>query len=635
MAPPPLRPVPEAIGSKRQFSPLGDVSVTDRVALLVVLLHLLPVWWVISGGGLYLDDLRAQAYARNQPFWPFIVSSNGTHFAPAPRVLDWLQATYAPLEHGPAILVTLLVHLLLGLVGWVVLRELVGSRPAALLPLGLLVLSPALLSATAWYRQTLTTTTAVVLVLAAQLAVVKLVRRGSWRWGALTVALIALGMAFSERALAGCALLVTTALLIPGPPWRLRVRRVVGVTVPLALLAAAYLVVYRTGPFDQGNTSDLTLSDAGSLLVRSIGTGLVPALFGGPWRWAPSGPALSIADPPVPLTVLANGILLLWIARRLLDGRTRTRAMIGLAMAVSYVLPIEVFVLVGRYAAFGSVIGADLRLFADCSVVLVVALAVIALGWRQDPTPSDQAARPSDRRNRRQADGPGAWLLATLLLIVAAGGAAVSWAAFAHRWHTNGTPQYVAALHDDLHRLDRVNAPPTTVLPGPIPDSVIPAWMQKEISTLDLVALIRPETELAVGQVNTRIVAPSGHLVPARLRTVGTFDTGEDNFCHHPQQPGAAAPLTIAANDVVAYKRDELIQVGLLVNDERAVDVEVLDDSGTAHPLAWPQPRVLQRGPYNFRLRVPYGVSVAAVRIQPASAGMCVVSVAAVVPEAS
>ena len=71
---------------------------SDRGAALVVLLHLLPVWWLVSGGGLYLDDLRAQAYARNQPFWSFIVGSNGTHLAPGARTVDWLQMQYAPLE---------------------------------------------------------------------------------------------------------------------------------------------------------------------------------------------------------------------------------------------------------------------------------------------------------------------------------------------------------------------------------------------------------------------------------------------------------------------------------------------------------------------------------------------------------
>lgn len=628
-------PDSRAEGSKGPFSPVGDLSATDRGALLIVVLHLLPVWWLVTGGGLYLDDLRAQAYARNQPFWPFIISSNGTHLAPAPRVLDWLQASYAPLEHGPAVLVTLLVHLLLGLVGWLLLRELVGSRPAALVPLGLLVLSPALLSATAWYRQTLTTTTTIVLVLAAQLAVLRLVRGGSWRWGVATVLLIAAGMTFSERALAGCSLVVATALLVPGPPWRLRARRVTGLTGALAVLAAAYLVAYRSGPFDQGDASHLSLGDAGSLLARSVGTGLVPSLFGGPWTWAPSGPALSVADPPVPLVVLANTVLLLWLARRLVDGRTRTRTMVGLTMAASYILPIELFVLVGRYAAFGSVIGTDLRLFADCFVVLVVSLAVVALGWREEPAPKVSAGRPAVRRNRRQVTRTGQRVLATSLVLATAAGGVVSWTGFANRWHSNDTVQYLATLRRDLHSLDRVGATPTTVLPGPIPDSVIPGWMQKEISTLDLVALIRPQTELAVGQVSTRIVGPDGHLAPAGLGTVETFDTGQDNFCHHPQQPGAAEPLTISADDVVAYKRDELIQLGLLVNDERAVDVEVLDDSGVAHALTWPQPRLLQRGPYNVRLRVPYGVSVAAVRIQPAAAGMCVVSVAVVVPEAS
>jgi hypothetical protein len=156
--------------------------------------------------------------------------------------------------------------------------------------------------------------------------------------------------------------------------------------------------------------------------------------------------------------------------------------------------------------------------------------------------------------------------------------------------------------------------------------------MQTEISSLDLVALLSPQTELAVGEPTVRIVGLDGHLVPGQLRTVQGFDPGQANFCHHPLQPDAKQPAVIRSPEVVSYKRDALIELGILINDERTVDVQVVGDDGHISPLAWPWPTKLQRGPYVARLRVPYGVNVAAVRVLPASAGMCIVSVKAVVP---
>ena len=606
----------------------------DKAAMLLVLLHLLPVWWLVDGGGLYLDDLRAQAYARNQPFWSFIMSSNGTHLAPFPRTLDWLQATYLPLEHGPAVTVTLVVHLCLGLAGWLVLRELVGPRPAAVCALAILLLAPSVVSATAWYRQTLTTLTTITLVLAAQYAVLRCIRSSSWRWALGTVALLAVAMTFSERALAGCALVVTTALVVPGPGWRQRWPRVVLVTAVLSALAAVYVAIYRSGPFDQGETGGLAAADFGRLVARSVGAGLVPAVFGGPWDWSPSGPALSIANPPVVLVIVANAAVAIELLRRLLDAQTRRAALAGMAMAASYILPIEAFVFVGRYAGFGSVTGADLRLFADCGIVLTVSLALAFLGWR----PADSTEMSSSRADARRLESTelrrNRAAAAVLALAVVVGGT-LSWARFGDRWHTNQTTAYVEAMRGDLNRLTKFADETTTVLPGSIPDAVIPAWMQEEISTLDLVALLRPQTELAVGRSQTKLVGPEGRLETGRVRTVGSFDPGEDNFCHHVQRGGDPDPLTIDADTVVDYKRDELIQLGLLVNDEREVVVDIIDDGGAAHRLAWPEPRTLSRGPYTVRLRVPYGVSISAVRFAPSAVGMCVASVSAVTPERS
>jgi hypothetical protein len=613
------------------------VGPVDRAALAITLLHLLPVSWLVVGGGLYLDDLRAQAYARSQPFWAFIIGSNGTHLAPGPRILDWLQARYVPLEHWPAVVVTLAIHLGLGLAAWFLLRELVGARAAALVPLAIILLSPATLSATAWYRQALTTLVPVALVLAATTCAVRYVRTGSWRWMVGAVAFICGGMLFSERAVAGCALVVATATAIrlhdrsagPGTP-----RSLPRALVPPALLAAALAVVaglyvwaYRSGPFDQGTTGGLHVTDGLELVVRSLGLSVVPTFFGGPWRWTPTGPALSAANTPLALAVVCSVALVVALGLRL-RRRDDAKVVLGaLVVAAAYILPIEAFVLVGRYAAFGPVIATALRFFADCAVVLTIALAVAFLGLA--PVEGSPARQRTSRR--RGAVGKAVVAVVTVGVMV---GTVVSWVGFGNRWHTNATPAYLAALRADLAAATRYGANSSqTVLPGAIPDDVIPGWMQTEISTLDLVALLSPATELAIHHPTVKVVSYQGRLVDGELNTVGTFDPGDTTFCHHRLAPGAADPLVIPARRVVDHKRDELIELGLLVNDESRIDVDVVAADGSTTPLAWPHPTTLPRGPYVVRLRVPHSVDVAAVRVHPTPAGLCVVSAKAVVPQ--
>jgi hypothetical protein len=58
----------------------------------VVALHVAAVTWLSAGGGLYIDDIRAQAYAAGRSFYPFVIESNRTHLAPGARTIDWFMA---------------------------------------------------------------------------------------------------------------------------------------------------------------------------------------------------------------------------------------------------------------------------------------------------------------------------------------------------------------------------------------------------------------------------------------------------------------------------------------------------------------------------------------------------------------
>jgi hypothetical protein len=121
--------------------------------------------------------------------------------------------------------------------------------------------------------------------------------------------------------------------------------------------------------------------------------------------------------------------------------------------------------------------------------------------------------------------------------------------------------------------------------------------------------------------------------VPAKVVPVQAFDPGDSTFCHHRLAPEASEPLVIESPTLVDHKRDELIELGLLVNDESRLRVDVVAGDGSIVPLSWPRATTLARGPYVVRLRVPFDLDVAAVRIHPTATGLCVVSAKAVVPQ--
>ena len=91
----------------------------QHVGVVLVAAHVAAVLWLVVGGGLYIDDVRAQAYAAGRSWWPFVIESNRTHLSPGARTVDWFMATYAPLAHWPAVVLTAGTALLLG---WATLR---------------------------------------------------------------------------------------------------------------------------------------------------------------------------------------------------------------------------------------------------------------------------------------------------------------------------------------------------------------------------------------------------------------------------------------------------------------------------------------------------------------------------------
>jgi len=577
----------------------------------VIALFVLASAYLIVPSGFYIDDFRAQAYAAGRGIWPFIIESNATHLAPGPRAMDWLQATVWPLERGPAVIFTLVVCALLGVAVWRLLTLLVTHRWVALAGLGLALFAPSIIPAIAWYRQTLTTLTGLVLILVAIDAGVRYFRGAPARWAYLACAAHAVGLCFSERAIVvPVTVAVAGLLLAPRVRPRLRLTRVALCVGPMVVVNLAFLAFYGRGDYDHGGGGAPSVGGFLASTARSLFVNTIPSLLGGPTRWRPNGEAYSFANTPPWLVGLGlvGTLVVVTAAWRTRRDRASSPLWRPLVVIASYVLPIYAILYVGRVSRAEITSVDDLRLFPDVGVFLAIGVALVV-----------DAVVKAERKVAVRG------LAAVAVLALVAG--SVSWVGFANRWHRNSSSTYIEALRTDL----ATNLAP--VVPSPVPVTVVPNWVQPDFSTADLVAVLHPTTRTVVFDSAARLVGPDGHLVTGDLRRLDVAPDERKDFCRH-ALPAGQSSATINFTQAVPYYRGALLDLGVLVSDTTSITVKVADEAGA---VSAPRPSVtpqMQRGPHRVLLPIAPDVRVKSLQItrSRASADVCLTTVMVVQP---
>jgi hypothetical protein len=601
----------------------------DSVAAWLLGAHLLLLLVIVGRGGLFIDDLRAQGYALNQPFWRFILDSNGTHFAPLPRTLDWLQSRLAPLEHGPAVAVTLLVRLVLAVGFWRVLRRLFGPRPATLVPFTLLLATPALIPATTYYRQSITIvacTAAIIWALDAHLRWVIYRHRADLL---VLVAATTIGLGCYEKAAAMPVILlvVTTAIFAgrtrsepgtfrPGRPGTVRAGVLASAVSGVVVLA--FLVIYRSGPYDQGGTGPPSVLEVLQLSWDVVTRSMIPLLLGGPFHWSYPSPYAGV--PLVSRTAIALTLVIVLVGLVAALRRNPGRTGRGLAVLVTWLLPSVAIVAAGRFDQLGPALSTAVRLWSDLVPAFLLAAGLAVLPWRVGV--HREPSLPAPNRTASPAESPAPTpggapleltvptLAAGLVLLLVLGGSVFSSLTYASKWWDNPTGRWIANARASL-----VNAEPyPRTLATPLPPDVMPSFVTQVFPTdAPLLLLLRPDLRFHDGDGDTKVMNAAGvrsAYVPNLL-----VETATKELCVAALPPGDA-PVTMPLPKPVTYVPGAQLELGLLLAESTKVAVTVTTPQGQVLTPERYSDDELPQGPHTIRFPMPYLKSVRSISVR-------------------
>jgi hypothetical protein len=602
----------------------------DTLVAALIGAHVLMLVVLLPQGSLYLDDLRAQGYAQGEPFWSFIVGSNGTHFAPIPRIVDWTFSRVVPLSHPPAVLLTIVIRVLLAGAFWRLLRRVFGPQPGAVIPLLVLLITPALVPTTGWFRQSITVLACTVAMVWAVDAHIRWVTR---RHGGDLLAVVvatAVGLGCYEKPAAIPVILAATSIALFWARRRSRPRDAIRASIPTILGSSAvvviFLVIYRLGPYDQGPGSPPTPIDVLRLMWHAVGEMLLPLLLGGPWTWiytAPYSGSPNVGTGGTVASLIVLGIAVLWAGAHGL-GRV-VRATI---VAFSWIVPSVTIITYGRGGVFDVVLGDAVRLWADLVPGVLFALALMLLPWRIGVRA--HAAVPVLDGTEGGAEGPAGGGVVTrrqdgylslklsppviaggvALAIVVSGSLVSTWRWF-DKWRDNPTDAWITNARNSL-----ANAEPfPRMVATPLPDPIMPFWVTAKFPTsAPLVLLMRPDVRFQDADGQARVLDGAGNLVPVtRARIITASRPAE--FCAATIPGGSQQGARVALALPAAYVMGAQLEVGLLLEEQTKVRVTVETPDGTLlTPERWSDDD-LPKGPHTLRFPVPYGKTITAVHV--------------------
>jgi hypothetical protein len=519
----------------------------DRVRAVAMVLIVVTVVWraVIATRGYFSQDefvIAARAIDTGLTV-DFLFEVFNGHLMPAGLGLAWLLVRVDGLASWPWMLLLIVGQAAVSVAFYRLLRALLRPGWAVLVPLCMFVFSPLTLEVSSLWMVgllMLPVQLAMVLAIGAQL---RYARTGRHRHGVAVLLAVVFGLAFDTKALLIVPLVFLLAVLLlcdggPVASVRAAIRRFWVGWVALAVLSAAYVPFYLSRPappLEQSGSPGGAVGFVGDLVGRT----LVPALFGGPWRWTYAGDGPALVDPPVLGVWAAWAVLLALIV---VTVRRRASARRAWLLLLAYVAMVTALFIVTRLgSALGSIAGLVPRYVADVVVVAALCVGVALLGLR-DRAERDAVPWPVPPVLREPGAVAVGVVAAVVVAVTIAGGTLWSFTGFYDNWQTKHGRDYLATAEAEL-----AAAPPGTVLvDNAVPDRVVAGYFYPDnLQSHFFRAAQRQPTFVTVAE-QLSMFDDTGRIRPA---TVDGLDIvpGPADECGHRVSFGSARRIPLEA----------------------------------------------------------------------------------------
>ncbi|MFE1595312.1 hypothetical protein [Nocardia sp. NPDC058705] len=528
------------------------------VAAVLIVAQLGLRGWIAASGFFYWDDFLLIGRVSSQPLFSteLLFTSHDGHVMPLAFVLTWLVTEAAPMNWAAAVVVLVGLQVLASLAVLRLLVVLLGMRARMLVPLVFYLFVPLTVPAFAWWSAAVNALPLQIALAWVSADAVRLVRTGQRRYAVSGAVVFAVALLFFEKSVVVLPVafaVVVLAAHVTGGSVREAARRgavlwTAGGAVLLAWSACFLLVIQRP----RGLSAP---EHPGALWSRALSDGLVPALFGGPWRWERWQPSTPWADSPSVLIALSWVTLILFAAWTI---RARSRVIAIWVCAAGYaVLTIAPVVILRDGPSTAGLLLQSVRYFADFAVIATVALALIAVAPRRHRSSSVRGSNKTARQEvpagvdltrivnglapiETRRDGR-AWQTAGIAAVVVFLVSSVySTVTFTRSWEPSPARTYVTGVHAALPGV--ADAP---LLPQEVPWNVLNPLAFPENMTDRVFAPLATPTTFALSTPRLRMITDEGAIVDAQVWWNRAIVEGPEPRCGYrvPGTTGVNLPL--------------------------------------------------------------------------------------------
>ncbi|MCW2795397.1 MAG: hypothetical protein JWM79_894 [Nocardioides sp.] len=389
--------------------------------------------WALYPSWFYADDYRLVGQARDSSLGvDYLTRPYDSQFMPVGRLLAWVVGRADHLDWHLAASMSLGLQALASVACLWMLVVVFGRRWQILLPLGVYLSSAMTMPALMWWAAALNQLPLQAVFFAAVATWTAYLRGRRFRWIALTMLVLGVGLLCYVKTLLVFVVLAYVAVAyfssggVLRRPWT-AVRRYWPAALAGLGVGGAFLVYYVTQVPQIVATGEAPV--AGALARSMLGRALVVGMLGGPWRWDDFNPPVGIADPPS-AAVAASWVFVVVAAILLVLLRRRTgRAWL---LLLAYAGAAYVLLLTTRAQIVGGTLGLEYRYLTDtvCVLVLCVGLATMSVPGAVESSEPRTRTRPRWLATRASGLVP---TVALIVLLVVSG--SISSVRYVLIWH--------------------------------------------------------------------------------------------------------------------------------------------------------------------------------------------------------